>query len=73
MKCTNKKSFNGVSKQGKKFVTQIKINDNFKHLGTFTKARDAALAYDDANVKNHRPENYLNFPDGMPIEETGAR
>ena len=30
----------------------------------FTKARAAALAYDDANVKNDRPEKYLNFPAG---------
>ena len=25
--------------------------------------------YDEANVKNDRPEKYLNFPAGMPIED----
>ena len=44
-------------------------NGKKKYLGTFTKARDAAMAYDDANVKNDRPEKYLNFPAGMPIED----
>ena len=34
-------------------------NGKKKYLGTFTKARDAAMAYDDANVKNDRPEKYF--------------
>ena len=44
-------------------------NGKKKYLGTFTKARDAAMAYSDANVKNDRPKKYLNFPAGMPIED----
>ena len=44
-------------------------NGKKKYLGTFTKARDAAMAYDDANVENDRSEKYLNFPAGMPIED----
>ena len=44
-------------------------NGKNKYLGTFTKARDAAMAYDDANVKNDIPEKNLNFPAGMPIED----
>ena len=44
-------------------------NGKKKYLGTITKARDAAMAYDDANVKNDRSEKYLNFPAGMPIED----
>ena len=36
-----------MSKQGKKFAEK-------KYLGTFTKARDAAMAYDEANVKNDK-------------------
>ena len=30
-------------------------NGKKKYLGTFTKARDAAMAYDEANVKNDKP------------------
>ena len=67
--CNNKTNFNGVSKRGKKFVTQIRINGEKEYLGTFTKARAAAMAYDDANVENDRSEKYLNFPAGMPIED----
>ena len=44
-------------------------NGKKKYLGTFTKARAAAMAYDDANVENDRREKYLNFPAGMPIED----
>ena len=29
-------------------------NGKKKYLGTFTKARDAAMAYDEANVKNDK-------------------
>jgi hypothetical protein len=67
--CNNKTNFNGVSKVGKKFVAQIRINGENEYLGSFTKARAAAMAYDDANVKNDRSEKYLNFPAGMPIED----
>ena len=61
MECTNKTSFDGVSKVGKKFVAQISINGEKEYLGTFTKARAAAMAYDDANVKNDRPEKYFEL------------
>ena len=52
------------SQQGSEFK-----NGKKKYLGTFTKARAAAMAYDDTNVKNDRREKYLNFPAGMPIED----
>jgi len=67
----NKTGFNGVSKhrKGKKFIAQISIDGEKKHLGTFTKPRDAAMAYDEAIVANHLPWKKLNFPDGMPIED----
>ena len=69
VKCTNKTGFNGVSKQGKKFRAQISINGKQKNLGRFTRARDAAMAYDEAIVASHLPWKKLNFPDGMPIED----
>ena len=65
----NKTGFNGVSKVGKKFVAKIYFDGELKHLGTFTKARDAAMAYDEAIVTNQLPWKKLNFPDGMPIED----
>jgi hypothetical protein len=67
--CNNTTNFNGVSKAGKKFRARISINGENEYLGTFTKARAAAMAYDDANVKNDRSAKYLNFPAGMPIED----
>ena len=65
----NKTGFNGVSKAGKKFVAQIQIDGEKKNLGYFTKARDAAMAYDEAIVANQLPYKKLNFPCGMPSED----
>jgi len=67
--CTNKTNFNGVSKKGKKFQAGIRIDGEQTHLGTFTRARDAAMAYDEAIVKYHQPRIKFNFPEGMPIED----
>jgi len=67
--CTNTTGFNGVSKKRKKFRANIRINGNVKYLGTFTRARDAAMAYDEAIVKYHQPRIKFNFPEGMPIED----
>ena len=65
----NTTGFNGVSKNGKKFVANISINGKQKYLGIFTRARDAAMAYDKAIVKYHQPRTKFNFPDGMPLED----
>ena len=68
MTCTNKTGFNGVSKNGKKFRAEIRYDGKKKYLGTFTKARDAAMAYDEAIVEfsgRSIDELKLNFPDGM--------
>jgi len=69
MKSNNTTGFNGVSKDGKKFMARIKINGKSKYLGTFTSARNAAMAYDEAIVKYHQPRTKFNFPEGMPIED----
>ena len=58
-----------MSKQGKKFVAKIYFNGKNNSLGSFTRARDAAMAYNEAIVANHLPWKKLNFPDGMPIED----
>ena len=68
-KCTNKTGFNGVHKAKKKFQAQIRVDGKVKHLGTFTSARNAAMAYDEAIVKYHQPRTKFNFPEGMPIED----
>ena len=39
----------------KKFVAQISFGGKQKNLGSFTRARDAAMAYDEAIVKYHQP------------------
>ena len=65
----NKTGFNGVSKAGKKFRAFIQIDGENTHLGYFTKARDAAMAYDEAIVANQLPYKKLNFPCGMPSED----
>ena len=66
---SNKKTgFNGVSEAGKKFQACISINGKNKNLGTFTRARDAAMAYDEAIVElsgRSIDELQLNFPDGI--------
>ena len=70
VKCTNTTGFNGVSKKRKKFIAQIRINGKLKYLGTFTRARDAAMAYDKAIVKYHQPRIKFNF--GMPLEDQSS-
>ena len=61
----NTTNFNGVSKAGEKFRARIEINGKVKYLGVFTRARDAAMAYDKAIVKYHQPRTKFNFPDGL--------
>ena len=68
MRCDNTTNFNGVSKKGKKFVAMIRIDGKQKYLGIFTRARDAAMVYDEAIVElsgRSMDELKLNFPDGM--------
>ena len=58
-----------MSKAGQKFKARIRIDGKLKYLGIFTRARDAAMAYDKAIVKYHQPRIEFNFPDGMPLED----
>ena len=66
--CRNTTGFNGVSQAGNKFRAQIQIDGKNKHLGIFTRATDAAMAYDEAVVElsgRSMDELKLNFPDGV--------
>ena len=69
-KSTNETSFNGVSKIGKKFRASVSLAGKIKHFGIFTKARDAAMAYDTVIVELSgksidEVKSLLNFPNGM--------
>ena len=66
---TNTTGYTGVTKKGKKFQAQIRIDGENTHLGYFIKPRDAAMAYDEAIVANQLPYKKLNFPCGMPSED----
>ena len=54
--------YKGVSKYGDKFKLQITIKGKRKIVCGFTSALDAALAYDQAAVKNGNKSHTLNFP-----------
>ena len=66
-----KTGYYGVYKKGKKFVAHSKFNGEKKFIGYFTKAIDAALAFDMAYVelsgkwKNNGPNSQMNFPNGL--------
>ena len=74
MKCSNVTNFNGVSKIGKKFRASVSLDGKVKHFGIFTKARNAAMAYDTAIVElsgksMDELKSLLNFPNGLEEEE----
>ena len=76
MKCnSNEKKFNGVCKIGKKFRASVSLAGKVKHVGIFTKAKDAAMAYDMAivelsgkSIDELKSLDLLNFPNGMEEE-----
>ena len=62
-----------MSKIGKKFRASVFLAGKIKHLGSFTRARDAAMAYDMAIVElsgksMEELNSLLNFPNGMEEE-----
>ena len=70
---SNETSFHGVAKIGKKFRASVFLAGKIKHLGSFTRARDAAMAYDMAIVElsgksMEELNSLLNFPNGMEEE-----
>ena len=72
--CINESNFNGVFKIGKRYVAKIRVDGKPTHLGSFAKARDAAMAYDMAIVELSGKsmdtlKSLLNFPNGLAEEE----
>ena len=51
------------------FLARIKIKGKELNLGNFDTAVAAALAYDQAAIKNGNKSHTLNFPDGLPIND----
>ena len=62
--------YRGVYKSGRKFRAMATINGKLKGLGTFGTAIGAALAYDQAAIKKGNKSHTLNFPDGLPMNES---
>jgi len=57
IRSTNSSGYRGVSfkNQNKKWVAQIKVNGNKKHLGYFETALEAAITYNNYVIKNNLP------------------
>ena len=58
----NTTGYKGVQFSGKKFIAVIIAHGEQTHLGTFTSAKKAALAYDAAALKLHGKFARINFP-----------
>jgi hypothetical protein len=54
--------FKGVKREGRKWYAHITVNYKRIHLGSFSDAHQAALAYDAAARSNHGAFATLNFP-----------
>ena len=54
--------YNGVSKNGPRFQTRIRIDGKKIYLGTYDTPKEAALAYDRAVIQHKLSSSKLNFP-----------
>jgi hypothetical protein len=66
---TNTTGYRGVSKSGKRFKAQISIDGKMKYLGMYDTPKEAALAFDRTAVQHKRPALFLNYPNGLPIDD----
>ena len=63
--------YKGVSKaRSGRFIAMVRINGKNKSVGTFDTAVAAALAFDQAAIKAGKKKSTLNFPDGLPIDDS---
>jgi hypothetical protein len=68
IRCDNTTGFRGVVLRGDKFDGHIKVGGRKLHLGRFSTATAAALAYDRAALQYHGEYARLNFPQGIEVE-----
>ena len=53
----------GVTRTGKKWMAQIRINRKLKYLGTYSTKEEAAIVYDAAAIAVFGEFSILNFPE----------
>lgn len=58
--------YRGVTRKGKRFMVQIRIDGKRHYLGTFDTSMEAAKVYDRAVIDLRRPISGLNFLDQVP-------
>ena len=58
--------YQGITKSGKRFRAQIRIDGKKHYPGTFDTPKEAAQAYDRAAIEAGRPTSKLNFLDQVP-------
>ena len=61
--------YRGVSKQKNRFTAQIRIGGRQHHIGMFSTAKEAAIAWDLAAIQAKRPRSDLNFEEEDEEEE----
>jgi hypothetical protein len=59
---SNRTGYCGVSHRGKRFRAMVRYEKKLRHVGTFDKAKDAAIARD-YFVIEHNLDHILNFPE----------